>query len=125
MGDTPVLSHSSSLKKNLKRNRPVCWSIVVKGKPTVCSPFFRAFPSDRIHNVKKDVSVHLLPTVANPVNYSTEFLKTIPPYSGNVLKLLRIILICHTFYTSSPFHLLRFHQPCSICWRQIMEYVIT
>jgi len=27
------------------QNRPVCWSIVVKEKPTVGPPFFGAFPS--------------------------------------------------------------------------------
>jgi hypothetical protein len=31
----------------------------VKEKPTVGSPFFRAFPSDRSHKAIKDVSVHL------------------------------------------------------------------
>jgi hypothetical protein len=36
----------------------VCWSIVVKEKPTVGSPFFGAFPSDRIRKAMKDVSVH-------------------------------------------------------------------
>jgi len=30
----------------------------VKEKPIVGSPFFRAFPSDRIPKVAKDVSVH-------------------------------------------------------------------
>jgi hypothetical protein len=32
----------------LDQNRPVCWSIVVKEKPTVASPFFEAIPSDSI-----------------------------------------------------------------------------
>jgi hypothetical protein len=30
----------------------------MKEKPTVGSPFFRAFPSDFIPKVKKDVNVH-------------------------------------------------------------------
>jgi len=30
----------------------------VKEKPTVGSPFFGAFPSDRNHEATKDVSVH-------------------------------------------------------------------
>jgi len=32
----------------LDQNRPVCWNIIVKGKPIVGAPFFGAFPSDRI-----------------------------------------------------------------------------
>ena len=35
----------------LDRNRSVCWSIVVKEKPTVGSPFLEAFPNDRIRKV--------------------------------------------------------------------------
>jgi hypothetical protein len=124
MGDAPLLSHSSSLRNPETKPARVL-EHCREDKPTVGSPFFRAFPSDRIHNVTKDVSIHLLLIVANPVNYSTEFLKVIPAYSGNVLKLLHVILIFHTFYKSSPFHLLRCKQPYSICWRQIMEPVIT
>ena len=56
----PVLSHCSLL-----RNRLVCWSIVVKEKPTVGTPFFGAFPSDRIHKAKKDVSVHFFVPSSN------------------------------------------------------------
>jgi len=37
----------------------VFWSIVVKVKPTVGSPFFGAFPSDRNPKATKDDSVHL------------------------------------------------------------------
>jgi len=36
----------------------VCWSIVVKEKPTVGYPFFWAFPSDRILKATKGVNVH-------------------------------------------------------------------
>jgi hypothetical protein len=32
----------------------VCWSIVVKDKPTVVSPFFGVFPSGCIPKAKKD-----------------------------------------------------------------------
>jgi hypothetical protein len=35
----------------------VCWSIVVKEKPTVGSPFLAAFPSDRFSKATKDVGV--------------------------------------------------------------------
>jgi len=42
----------------LDQNRPVCCSIVVKEKLTVGSPFFGAFPSDRILKAIKDVNVH-------------------------------------------------------------------
>jgi hypothetical protein len=44
----------------LDDNRPVCWSIVVKEKPTVDFPFFGALPSDRIPKATKDVSMHIL-----------------------------------------------------------------
>jgi hypothetical protein len=46
-----LISVAEQVKFNYKilyENRPVCWSIVVKEKPTVGSPFFRTFPSDRI-----------------------------------------------------------------------------
>jgi hypothetical protein len=46
-----------SLLKNPFQNRPLCWSIVVKEKPTVGSPFFRAFSSDRVSKGKKTVNV--------------------------------------------------------------------
>jgi hypothetical protein len=36
----------------------VSWSIVVKEKPTVASPFLGAFPSDRIPKATKDVIVY-------------------------------------------------------------------
>ena len=65
------------------QNRPVCWSIVVKEKPTDGSPFFGAFPSDRIAKVTKDVSVHFFTHCNNsyelyqqiPVNYISQFWK--------------------------------------------------
>jgi hypothetical protein len=56
--DAPVLSHCSLIKKILDQNRLVCWSIVVKEKPTVGFPFFWAFFSDRIPKVTKDVNLH-------------------------------------------------------------------
>jgi hypothetical protein len=40
-----------------EQNRPVCWSIAVKEKPNVGSPFFVTFPSDRIAKATKDVNV--------------------------------------------------------------------
>jgi len=43
----------------------------VKEKPTVASPFFRAFPSDRITNVTKVVNSLFTATI--PVNYTNEF----------------------------------------------------
>jgi len=42
----------------LDQNRPVCRSIVVNEKLTVGSPYFGAFPSDRIPKPTKDVNVH-------------------------------------------------------------------
>jgi hypothetical protein len=41
----------------LDQIRPVCWSIVVKEEPNICSPCFGVFPSDRIPTVTKDVNV--------------------------------------------------------------------
>jgi hypothetical protein len=46
-------------KKILDQNRQVCWSIVVKEKPTVGSPILGVFRSDCIPKATKDVSVHL------------------------------------------------------------------
>jgi len=65
----------------LGQNRPVCWSIVVKEKPTVGSVFFGAFPSDRIPNATKNVTVHFFIHSSNsskiyqsvPVSYNSEF----------------------------------------------------
>jgi hypothetical protein len=45
----------------------------VKEKPTARFPFFGAFPSDRISNETKDVSVHIFITEV-PVSYTRKFL---------------------------------------------------
>jgi len=45
-------------KKFLDQTRLLCWSIVMKEKPTVDSPFLWAFFSDHIPKVIKDVNVH-------------------------------------------------------------------
>jgi hypothetical protein len=42
--------------KILYQNRPVCWSIVVKGKPTVGSSSFWTLPSDRIPRTTKHIN---------------------------------------------------------------------
>jgi len=49
----------------------VCWSIVVKEKPTVGSPFEGAFPSYRIPKAAKDVDVFFF---IHSSNYTVEFL---------------------------------------------------
>jgi len=70
MGDGAVLSHCPLLI-NPWQNRPVCWSIVVKEKPTIGSPYFGAFPSDSIPKVTKVVKDKLwdrnFPHAAVPV----------------------------------------------------------
>ena len=63
--------HTVLCKEILDQNRPVCWSIAVKDKPTAGSPFFGAFPSDRIPKVTK-MSVYIsLFTVAIRLNYTS------------------------------------------------------
>jgi len=52
----------------------VCWSTVVKEKSTVDSPFFRAFPSDRITKVTNMLMYISSFTAAIHVNYTSEFL---------------------------------------------------
>jgi hypothetical protein len=58
MEDSPVLSHCSLLR-NPWPKWPVCWSIVVKQKPNVGSPFSETFLSERIRKATKGVNVHL------------------------------------------------------------------
>jgi hypothetical protein len=73
----------------LDQNGPVCWSIVVKEKPTDGSQFFEAFPSDRIPKVTIHVGANLrdrnFPDATIPVNYTSEF-----------RELLKLIHICST-----------------------------
>ena len=47
-------------KKSFTKNRPVCWSIVVKEKPAFGSPFLGAVLSDRIPKATKNVNGTLL-----------------------------------------------------------------
>jgi hypothetical protein len=51
-------------KKSLDQNWPLWWSIVVKEKPTVCSPFFWAFHSDYIPKAM-NVNVHFFINSSN------------------------------------------------------------
>jgi len=57
--------HIVFAKKSLTKNLPLCWSIVVKEKPTVGSPFFGEFPSTRIPKATKDINVRLFPSRSN------------------------------------------------------------
>ena len=50
--------HSVICQEILYQNRTVCRAIVVMEKSTVGSPFFGAFPSDRIPKMTKDVNLH-------------------------------------------------------------------
>ena len=45
----------------------------MKEKPTVGSPIFGDFPSDRIPKETRDVNAHFFPQAAIPVNYTSEF----------------------------------------------------
>ena len=61
----------------------VCWSVVMREQPTVGSPYFGAFASDRIPKATKDVNVHFF-------IYSFAFREKhiiIPANSGNVWNL--------------------------------------
>jgi len=49
----------------LGQNRPVCWSIVVKEKSTVGSPFFGTFPSHRLPEATKEVNIHFFNRSSN------------------------------------------------------------
>ena len=61
----------------LYQDWPVRWSIVVKEKPTVGSPFFEALRSGRIPKVTMHIGANLwdrnFPLAAIPVNYTSEF----------------------------------------------------
>ena len=50
----------------LFQNIPVCLSIFVMDKLTVCSPFFGAIPTERIHKVTKEVNVQKFPSRNKP-----------------------------------------------------------
>jgi hypothetical protein len=51
----------------------VCWSIVVKEKPTVATPLFGAFPYEQIPKAAKDVKcIFFKIRVAKNINYSSE-----------------------------------------------------
>ena len=69
-----MLMHCTLLR-SIEQNRPVCWSIVVKKKPTVRSPLFETFPFDRNPKATKDVNVISVFTVEIPINYTSEFLE--------------------------------------------------
>jgi hypothetical protein len=49
------------------------WSIVVKEKPTVGCPFFRAFPADSFPKATKDVNVYFFTHSNNSCKYTSEF----------------------------------------------------
>ena len=91
----------------LDQNRPVCWSIVLNKKPTVGSPFFGTFHSDRIPKAMTGVniqfSVHSTSSCTlhqrTPVNYTVQF--------RNYVKLLRmfavsLLIIYMSWHTEWP-----------------------
>jgi hypothetical protein len=68
----PVLPHYSLLR-NPRKTRPVSWSIVVKRKRTVGSPYFGAFPSDRIPKVTNYVKVNFFIHSINSCKWDTRW----------------------------------------------------
>ena len=62
--DAAVLSHCSLLR-NPWTNQPVCWSIVVKEKQTIGSPFVGTFPYYRVSKATKDVHMHFFIHISN------------------------------------------------------------
>jgi len=74
MGDDEVLL-LRSLLRSLDQNRPVCWSIVVKKKPTVRSPLFEVFPSAASLRRRRMPMYTSLFTVDIPIKYMSEFLE--------------------------------------------------
>jgi hypothetical protein len=87
MEDAPVLQHCSLLR-NPDQNRPVCWSITVKEKPTDGSQFFGAFPSDRTPKATKDINAQSFIYSFTKTSLMQQFLYIIPANSGKFLKLL-------------------------------------
>jgi hypothetical protein len=51
----------------------------MKNKPTIGSPYFGAFPSDRIPKAIKNSNEHILFTVTFSVNYTREFRELLEP----------------------------------------------
>jgi hypothetical protein len=68
VGDAPVLSHCSLLKKILDQSRPVCLGIVMKEEPTAGFPFLGAFPCDCIPKAKTHVNAHFFIHNSNSSN---------------------------------------------------------
>jgi hypothetical protein len=76
MGDTPLLLHCSLPRKILDQNRLVCWSIVVKKKPIVGSPFSERFLQTAFLRRRGILAyIYFLFTAEIPVNYSNKFRK--------------------------------------------------
>jgi len=74
MGDDAVLLHLSLLRSH-DQNRPVCWSIVMKKKPTVRSPLFDAFPSAASLRRRRMSMYISLFTAEIPIKYTSESLE--------------------------------------------------
>jgi hypothetical protein len=73
----------------LDQNGPVCWSIVVKKKATVGSPFFRAFPSDHIPKALKDINVQKFSSCTS----SSKSHQRIPKHSWSCYMLMEIFAV--------------------------------
>jgi hypothetical protein len=69
------------------QNRPVCWSIIVKEKPTDGSTFFGAFPSHRNPKATKDVNAQSFTHSFTKISLMQQFLYIIPANFGKFLKL--------------------------------------
>jgi hypothetical protein len=116
--DIPVMWHFSLLW-NPYQNRPVCWSIVVKEKQTLGSPFFFGnFRSDQILKETKDTNIHFFIHSSNsqksyqgiPENYTSELWKLFEVSTYYILYLTQRLHLSPCFLSGLLTFLYIWHQ---------------